>query len=70
MIIKIKYLEPDERGRIHRIMTCDCGRHIDTQDHAPGSDIDCDCGRLYNSSGQEISYPYGDGSEEYWPEEF
>lgn len=68
MMVSTIYLEPDNQGKVNRLMTCSCGKTIQSQDTG-GHDFVCRCGTLYNCFGQEISHPFGNGDEEYWAEE-
>lgn len=51
-----------EDGSYIRQWRCTCNNVIES-DSGDGSDVECDCGRLFNAFGQELCSPDQWGSE-------
>lgn len=60
-IIRYKERNHETGDIVPGLMKCDCGAELEM--YRPGADIDCDCGRSYNSGGQLLA------PREQWGEE-
>ena len=53
--VTYKGIEDWSRTWTERSGKCVCGRTVDITEPDYGHGIDCECGRIYNSSGQELA---------------
>jgi hypothetical protein len=52
----MKIIENDD-GSYIRQWKCACNRVLETDKYTAGNDVDCLCGRLFNSFGQQLQDP-------------
>lgn len=49
---KLIRMEPNHKGRLYRVVRCDCGEEVHCNDAWANS---CECGQEFNGSGQRLA---------------